>query len=78
MRCGKEETALATNFQHVRVDIGDGQMDVRVGVLDVRVRKHTERDVTCSAGDVENALRLGRRRGVSGIERGDEVVPELG
>lgn len=79
LRRGERLRPLLPDRQHRRVDVADGDVDVRVRVHDVRVVQHPEGDVARAAGDVENALRgRGHAGGEARVQRGDEVVPERG
>lgn len=72
---GEVEGALLANGQHVRVDVGYGDVDVWVCVVDVCVLEHAEGDVARAAGYVEHSLGFAEGRGCSRVEGGDEMVP---
>lgn len=56
---GREsEGSLTSDFKHGWVDVGNGDMDVMVAVLDMRMLEHAEGNVTGASGDVEDSLQL--------------------
>lgn len=46
------------NGEHCWVDVGDGDVDVRVAIVSMRVVDHAESDVASAAGHVEDLLWL--------------------
>ena len=75
MGCGKGKGTLATNGQHVGVDVGNYNGDIGIAIELVGVLKVTEGNVTSSTSDIENTLRLSRGVRSTRVQRGDKVVP---
>lgn len=75
MRGGEGEGALTADSQHVGVDVGDGDVNVGVAIVNVGVLKHAEGDVSGTTGHIKNSLRLSQRGSCAGIQGGNEMVP---
>ena len=74
---GERKRTLATNCQHIGVDVGDNNGDIGVAVELVGVLKVSESDIASSASNVENALRLTRGVRSTRVEGRNKVVPTL-
>ena len=53
VRVCRVQTALSTLVEHVRVDVGDGDVRLRIALDVGRVVEDAEGDVARAAGDVE-------------------------
>lgn len=72
--CGKGKGTLATDSQHVGVDVGNDNGDIGIAIELVGVLKVTEGNITSSTSDIQNALRLSRGVRSTRVQRGDKVV----
>lgn len=74
VRGGQRERALTADLEHGWVDVGDGDVDVGVGVLAVRVLEHAEGNVARAARDIEDLLWAAEGRRGAGVKGADKVV----
>lgn len=76
---GRLREALAALGQHLRVDVGDGDVGGGVAVEGGGVVEHAHGDVAGAAGDVEDALLLAGLLGIAGVgvDAGVEAAHEV-